>query len=218
VIVGDSAFAEVAHEYFAFDSGYEVVGFSVERDYLKRARFRDLPVVPFEELEQQCAPSEHSFFVATVYTQGNRLRARLYEHAKAKGFAAASYVSSRAFVWRNCDIGEHCFIFEGNVIQPFCRIGANVVLWSGNHIGHHSRIDDHCFVASHAVVSGFCEIGAYGFVGVNATVSNNVRIGARCTIGAGALVLGDVPDDATVVGLWRRERGLEARDARDRTT
>ena len=34
------------------------------------------------------------------------------------------------------------------------RIGNDVVLWSGNHIGHDSTIGDHCFIASHVVVSG----------------------------------------------------------------
>ena len=38
VIVGDSAFAEVAYEYFSWDSDYEVVGFSVEKESVWIAR------------------------------------------------------------------------------------------------------------------------------------------------------------------------------------
>lgn len=204
VVVGNTAFAEIAFEYFTHDSPYEVVAFSVEQAYLGQEMMFDRPVVPFESLERACAPAEHSFFVAATYTQSNRLRTRLYEAAKAKGFTPASYVSSRAFVWRNCHIGEHCFIFEHNVVQPFVTLGANVVLWSGNHIGHHSTIGEHTFVASHAVISGFVNIGALCFVGVNATVANNITIGNRAVLGAGALVLGDVPDDQVVVGVWKK--------------
>jgi len=206
VIGGDSAFAQVAYEYFTHDSDYEVVAFSVEREYLKQDSLFGLPVVPFETLETTYAPGEHKFFAATVYTQANQLRTRLYQEARAKGFAPASYISSRAFVWRNCQIGEHCFIFENNVVQPFVRLGNNVILWSGNHIGHHSTIKDHCFFASHVVVSGFVEIGAYCFMGVNATVANNTTIGDNCTIGAGALVMSDVEDGQTVVGTWRKRK------------
>jgi sugar O-acyltransferase (sialic acid O-acetyltransferase NeuD family) len=206
VLLGDSAFAEVAHQYFTYDSPYEVVGFSVESKYLKRDTMAGLPVVPFEQLEEKFSPRECAFFAAVVYTDGNRLRQRLYEEAKAKGFAPASYISSQAFVWRNCEIGEHCFIFENNVVQPFVTLGSNVVLWSGNHIGHHSRIGAHCFVASHAVISGFCDIGASCFLGVNATVANNLRIGDNCVIGAGALVLADVDEGRTVVGMWSKRR------------
>ena len=198
ILLGDSAFAEIAYEYFAHDSPYEVVAFAVERAHLKRDRLFGLPVVAFEDLERDYAPAEHSFYAALVYTQLNRLRARLYKAARAKGYAPASYISPRAFVWRNVKVGEHCFIFEDNVIQPFATIGDDVVLWSGNHIGHHSTIGDHVFISSHVVVSGFCEIGTNCFFGVNAAIGNNVKIGADCLIGAGAVVIKDLPADTLV--------------------
>jgi sugar O-acyltransferase (sialic acid O-acetyltransferase NeuD family) len=194
VIVGDSAYAEVAAEYFACDSSYEVVGFSVELEYRKRASLAGLPVVEFEALEQHYAPDTHDVFVAVTYGQLNRLRTRLADAAKGKGYRLASYVSSRAFVWRNVAFGEHCFVFEDNTLQPFARVGHNVVLWSGNYIGHHSTIGDNCFVSSHVVVSGFAEIGANSFVGVNAAISNNVRIGRDNWIGSGVTILKDTVD------------------------
>jgi len=213
VIVGDSPIAEVAYEYFTCDSPYEVVAFSVESDFLKRDRLFDLPVVPFETVEETHRPSDHRMFVALGFAQMNRVRARLYERAREKGFSLASYVSSRAFVWRNALIGENCFILENNVIQPFVSIGNNVTLWSGNHIGHHSTIRDHCFVASHVVVSGFVEVGEYCFLGVNATIANNVTIGKNCLIGAGAAILKDT-DEAKIyatrmtppkeISVWER--------------
>lgn len=212
VIIGDSAFAEVACEYFTHDSGFRVVAFSVEREFMTRDSLLGLPVVPFEELEQHYDPTSHHFYAALVYTQMNRLRTRLYHAAKAKGFRAASYVSSRAFVWHNVELGEHCFIFEDNTVQPFVRIGDNVVLWSGNHIGHHSVVKDNCFIASHVVVSGFCTVGENCFIGVNATFGNNLAVGDDCLIGAGALIARDVPDDMLVKGnLAQGAPGVRAR-------
>lgn len=202
ILIGDSAFAEIAYEYFTHDSDYEVVAFSVESAYLRQERLWGLPVVAFETIERHYAPAEHAFYAALVYTDGNRLRARLYNAAKAKGYSPASYISSRAFVWRNVVLGEHCFVFEHNVLQPFTRIGDNVVLWSGNHIGHHSTIGSHTFISSHVVISGFVQLGEYGFVGVNTTFGNNISIGDRCLFGAGALVVKDVPADRKVVGFW----------------
>ncbi len=208
VLIGDGPFAEIAYEYFTYDSDYEVIGFTVEREYLKRTSLLGLPVVPFEELDQHFAPKTHSFYAALVYTQGNKLRERLFSEAKAKGFLPASYVSSRAFVWRNVVLGEHCFIFENNVVQPFVTIGSNVILWSGNHIGHHSTIGDHCFVSSHVVVSGFVTVGASCFLGVNTSIANNTAVGSRCVVGAAATIVGDVPDDQTVVGLWKKPKDV----------
>lgn len=188
IIVGDSAFAEIAREYFDADTLYEVVAFSVESAYLKRDRLHGLPVVPFESLEQTYSPDTHDVFVAIVYTQLNRLRTRLAHAAKGKGYRLASYISPRAFVWRNVELGEHCFIFEDNTVQPFVRIGRNVVLWSGNHIGHHSVVRDNCFISSHVVISGFCDIGENSFLGVNSTVANNVQIGRDNWIGPGVTI------------------------------
>ncbi len=208
IIVGDSAFAEIAHEYFGTDSDYEVVGFSVERAFLKSSEMRGLPVIAFEELEMHFSPATHYIYVATVYTQLNRLRARLAAAAKGKGYQLATYVSSRAFVWRNVELGEHCFIFEDNTVQPFVKIGNNVVLWSGNHIGHHSVVRDNCFIASQVVISGFCDIGENSFLGVNTTLANNVTIGKDNWIGpnvavmknteAGALFKTEQPEPARI--------------------
>lgn len=191
VIIGDSAFAEVAYECFSHDSEYEVVGFAVESAYLKKTELFDLPIIPFEQFEEYFNPGEVEFYAALVYTQLNRLRTRFYQTAIAKGYRPASYISSRAFVWQNAAVGEHCFVFEDNTIQPFVRIGNNVVLWSGNHIGHHSVIQDHCFIASHVVISGFCKIGSNTFMGVNATLGNNVSIGEDNWIGPSVTLVKD---------------------------
>lgn len=189
VIIGDSAFAEVAYECFTHDSEYEVVGFSVEREHLKKTTLFGLPIIPFEKIEEYFNPDEIAFYAALVYTQLNRLRTRLYQATKAKGYRPASYISSRALIWKNAKIDEHCFIFEHNTVQPFVQIGCNVVLWSGNHIGHHSIIQDHCFIASHIVISGFCNIGSNTFMGVNAALGNNVTIGEDNWIGPGVTIV-----------------------------
>lgn len=191
VILGDSAFAEVAYECFTHDSEYEVVGFSVESAHLKHDTLFGLPVVPFETIEEHFKPGAVEFYAALVYSQLNRLRTRLYRAAKTKGYRPASYVSTRAFVWHNVQLGEHCFIFEDNTVQPFVRLGDNVVLWSGNHIGHHSAVEDHCFIASHVVVSGFCTVGNSSFLGVNAALANNITIGADNWIGPGVTITSD---------------------------
>ncbi|HEY0329452.1 MAG TPA: acetyltransferase [Rhodopseudomonas sp.] len=188
VIIGDSAFAEVACEYFTHDSDYNVVGFAVERGYLKTERLLGRPVVALDELTTRFPPADHDVYVAIVYSQLNWLRHRLMRAAEELGYGLASYVSSRAFVWPNVKIGKHCFIFENNVVQPFVTLGDNVVLWSGNHIGHHSHIADNVFVSSHVVISGFCEIEANCFFGVNVAVGNNITVARDCWIGPGVVI------------------------------
>jgi sugar O-acyltransferase (sialic acid O-acetyltransferase NeuD family) len=194
VIVGDSAFAEVAFEYFTHESNYEVSAFAVEEPYLKRDRLFDRPVVAFEGLTERFPPHTHSIYVAVTYTQLNRLRTRLMNAAKQAGYALASFISPRAFVWRNVTMGEHCFIFENNTIQPFASLGNNVVLWTGNQIGHHSRVHDNVFMSGHVAVSGFCDIGANSFLGANAAIAHNIKVGCDCWISPGAVILKNTKD------------------------
>jgi sugar O-acyltransferase (sialic acid O-acetyltransferase NeuD family) len=189
VIVGDGEFAEIAYEYFTHDSPYTVAAFAVERPFLTKTSLNGLPVVPFEEVDRHYHPAAFDAFVAVTYTQLNRVRARLYQDVKRKGYRSVSYVSSRAFVWRNATIGENCFIFENNVIQYRAAIGNNCVLWSGNHVGHRAVIGDHCFISSHVVISGYCEIGESSFLGVNSCVADRVKIGRDCVIGAGSVIV-----------------------------
>jgi sugar O-acyltransferase (sialic acid O-acetyltransferase NeuD family) len=200
VIIGAGEFAQIACEYFTHDSGYDVVAFSVERDYLAQPMLVDRPVVAYETLAEHYPPADYEAFVAIPATQLNRLRTRFYQDAKGKGYRFATYVSSRAFVWHNAQVGENSFIFENNVIQPFVRIGNNCILWSGNHVGHRTVVHDNVFVASHAVISGYCDIGEGCFIGVNATFNDQVKVAADNVIGAGALVTRDTEPGRIYVG------------------
>lgn len=200
VIVGDGETAELAYEYFTHDSPHEVVAFAVESAYRKQEELFGLPVVAFEEMERHYPPAEFRAFVAISYNKLNRVRARLFAETKRKGYRCLSYVSSRAFVWHNVELGENCFIFENNVVQYGVKVGNNVVLWSGNHVGHQTVIKDNVFISSHVVVSGYCEVGENCFLGVNSSVANNVKIGRDCLVGMGALINKDTEARKVYVG------------------
>jgi len=200
VIFGFGDLAQMAHHYFSTDSAHTVAAFTLDRAYITETSFCGLPVVPFDEVEDRYPAVNHTMFVALGYSKVNQLRKEKYLAAKAKGYELVSYVSSRATVLNQGEIGENCFILEDNTIQPFVTVGDNVVMWSGNHIGHHSTVHDHCFLASHIVVSGGVDLGECCFVGVNATFRDHIRIGESCVIGAGALMLADTEPFGVYVG------------------
>lgn len=200
VIVGAGEFAQIAFEYFTHDSDYEVSAFTVESAYLRESSLCGKPVVPYEALEHSHPADSYEAFVAIPATQLNSLRKRFYLDSRAKGYRLASYISSRAFVWRNATLGDNVFVFENNVIQPFVSLGNNCILWSGNHVGHRTVIRDHVFIASHAVISGYCEIGERCFIGVNSTFNDKVSVAERCVIGSGALVVRDTEPGRIYVG------------------
>jgi sugar O-acyltransferase (sialic acid O-acetyltransferase NeuD family) len=191
VIFGVGDFARLAAVYLREDSDHRVVAFAVDEAYIDEPQIGGIPVVPAEHLRESHPPDRFSTFVAIGFSKVNRARAAVYDRLTAEGYTCISYVHSSVERWAETEIGANCFIFERNVVQPFVRLGNDVILWSGNHIGHDSVIDDHCFIASHVVVSGNCTIGKRCFIGVNATLRDGISIGDDCVIGAGAVILGD---------------------------
>ncbi len=205
VIFGVKDTAELAWWYLNNDSPYKVVAFTVHKAYIQESTFHGLPVVPFEELPHHYAPSEYWLFAPMTGVKMNTLRRDVYLQGKAMGYSYISYVSSKATICDNV-IGENCFILEDNTLQPFTTIGNNVVLWSGNHIGHHGQIDDHVFFTSHVVLSGHCHVKERAWFGVNATIRDFTTIGEGCLIGMGALVTKSTEDGSFYLGCPARKQ------------
>ncbi|MEY3598608.1 MAG: hypothetical protein RL521_1030 [Bacteroidota bacterium] len=205
VIFGVKDTAELAFWYLTNDSDYTVVAFTVHKAYLTESTFHQLPVVPFEELTTHYPPAKYLFFAPMTGVKMNTLRKEIYFKGKEMGYEYISYISSKATVCGN-PIGENCFILEDNTIQPYTTIGNNVVLWSGNHIGHHGRIDDHVFFTSHIVLSGHCHVKERAWLGVNATIRDYTVIGEGCLISMGALVTKSTEDGSFYLGAPARKQ------------
>jgi sugar O-acyltransferase (sialic acid O-acetyltransferase NeuD family) len=192
IIFGVQDFAQLAKFYLENDSEHEVVAFSVHQQYLPEdEKFEGLQVIAFENVEKSYPPAEFKFFAPMSPSRMNRLRESVYQQIKNKGYELISYVSSKATVFEGVSIGDNCFILEDNTIQPFTTIGNNVVLWSGNHIGHHSVIKDHVSFTSHVVLSGHCVVEPFAFFGVNATIRDRVHIAEGSFIAMAAAVTRD---------------------------
>jgi sugar O-acyltransferase (sialic acid O-acetyltransferase NeuD family) len=192
VIFGAGKIADEAYFYLTNDSPNEVVAFTVDREHLNAAEKLGLPVVAFEDVVQTFPPHEFRMFVAVGYQDLNKLRARKYEEAKARGYELISYVSSRASNVGNVEIGDNCFVLEFVTIQPCSKVGNNVFLWSGNHVGHHASVGDHCYIAGQVVISGSTKVEDYCFVGVGAMLGHEITIGRDSFIGAASLITKNV--------------------------
>ena len=194
VVFGVSQWAELAHFYLTHDSLHEVVAFTLDRDYIESSSYKDLPVVPFDEVERHYSPAEFKMFIPMSFKRMNHARAEKYYEAKKKGYELISYVSSKATTFPGFECGDNCFILEDNTIQPFVKIGSNVVLWSGNHIGHGTVIKDHAMLTSHVVISGCCTVEEFSFLGVNATVRDETVIARETLVGMGVTILKDTKE------------------------
>ena len=189
IIIGNTSNAKLAHFYFNSDSEYNIVGFSVNTEYISSPKFCDLPVFPLENLSKSHPKEDFYLFVSIGYSNMNNTRKRIYLECKNMGYSMANYISSSCNFLTDREIGDNNFILEDNTIQPFVEIGSNNVIWSGNHIGHDVKIMNHCFITSHVVISGFTIIKNNCFIGVNSTLRDDILIAPYSLIGAGVTIM-----------------------------
>ena len=200
VIFGSAEIASLARYYFEHDSEFNVVAFTVDDSHVSANSLEGLPIVPFSEACIKYPPSLFGMHVALSYRGFNKLRQEKYEQGKRAGYELVTYINSRLSSWPDLQHGENCFILEDQTIQPKVEIGHNVVLWSGNHLGHGSKIGNHTYLASHVVIAGHCTIGERCFFGINCSVKDFTEIGDDCFIGMNAAVTKPLPTGSVALG------------------
>lgn len=198
IIFGLEQFAELANFYFTNDSEYEVVGFCVDKEYKIKDKFCNLPVFCFEDLKNN---DEIYYFLAIF---DNKKRADKFNYLKNNNYKMASYISTKSVCFANL-IGENCFILENNTIQPFVKIGNNNVIWSGNHIGHHSIIEDHVFISSQVVISGNCHIESFCWLGVNSAIRDGLTLSENSFIAMSSMITKNTKANKKYMGVPGKE-------------
>jgi sugar O-acyltransferase (sialic acid O-acetyltransferase NeuD family) len=199
VLFGAGQIAQVAKVYVDAHGPDRVVGFTVDAAYRNATTFENLPLVAWEELETRFPPNAVKLLGPLSYRRLNELRRDRHAEGTARGYAFASFIHPASHVYAE-EIGENAFILEANVIQPFVTIGKGVIMWSGNHVGHHSVIEDYCFFGGHVGLGSNVRIGERTFLGGTAGVDPGVTIGAGCLVDFHARVKNDVPPDSVVRG------------------
>jgi sugar O-acyltransferase (sialic acid O-acetyltransferase NeuD family) len=199
VLFGAGQIAEVAKFYIDTYSPDRIVGFTVDATHRHSDRFAGLPLVEWESLESHFPASQVKLLGPLSYRRMNEFRRDRHLEGKKRAYEFTSFIHPNSHVHTK-DIGENCFILEQNVIQPFARVGAGVMMWSSNHIGHHAVIGDYCFFSSQAVICGSSTIGERCFVAANVTVEDGIIVGDGCFLGSAAIVKRNLPAESVVPG------------------
>jgi len=182
VIFGDTVVAKLAHFFFTRDSDCEVVAFSVDRNYLKVPTCCDLPVLPFEEIEDYHPPGEVSFFVAMGPSNINKSRQEKFQAVKAKGYSLATYVSPNSVC--HSPLGENCLVADNAVINPFSKIGDNNFFWEFALVCNDLEIGNHCYFSPGSVISSYTTISDNSVIGTGAIVKARVNVARETLVGA----------------------------------
>jgi sugar O-acyltransferase (sialic acid O-acetyltransferase NeuD family) len=200
IIYGNKSVARGAYSSFRHSSKYEVVAFTVDREYLEGDRFCELPIAPFDTVKKEFPPETHRMFIAVGYVGNNKIRKERYLQSKEMGYHLINTMGSASIVNPESTIGENCIVGQFVVISHNVRIGNNVFIGTGCSIGHDVVIGDHCLLSDGVSVGGGSSIGSCSYLGMRSIIRNKVSIGNDCVIGAGALMLENAEDGSVYMG------------------
>ena len=193
IIFGNLASASTSKYYLETDSPYQVLAFTVDELHLTASKYEGLNVIPFDKIHKEFPPNEVSFLFPAGYQHDNPrntniFRRSRYELIKSLGYEFISYISSKAIVASNAQLGDNVLIYEGAIVQPFVQIGNNTIIRSGVNVGHHCTVGDHSFVSAEVTIGSKTQIGTQVFVGLNSTISNSIKVADSAFIGANSFI------------------------------
>ena len=188
-LFGDGEIASIAKYYFSDEKKISLI--CVDDINVKETNFEKITIISKTDFTK-LSTDDHEIFVAISYSKLNKNREKNYNFFKKLGFKMPSFIHRHSYISKNSKIGSNCLILENQTIQKDVMIEDNVFLWSGNHIGHNTKISKHVYVSSQVVISGNCNIGERSFFGVNSTIKDFTNIANDCFIGMGSIVTKDL--------------------------
>lgn len=163
--------------------GIDIVGYTVDKNYISNEVFDNLPVYPFEELEHYVDTSDIEIVLTIGYNHMNDVRKGKYLECKKRGLNVFTFVSKDAKVYTEA-IGEGSIIMPGSYIGPYSTLGICCVLWPGSVLSHQNNIGDYSWIAPSCCFGGGAETGKNCFLGLGATVRNEITLADYTFIGA----------------------------------
>ena len=198
------------------NENFQIACFTADAAYLKENELQKLPLplVSFQEIQQLYPPEEYDMLALFDESSRMRERGKMYLKAKNSGYQLRNYISARADITPEIEMGEN------NVIMGTTHLGFSGIMGNNNlirqnvYLGHNFTVGNNNMIIAGCTIGGNCQIGDNCFIGLGATIRNRVKIEVESLIGAGSVVIKDtgpysknVGNPSRIVG-YHREEGL----------
>jgi UDP-perosamine 4-acetyltransferase len=199
VVLGSGGHAVVCIDSL-IASGYDVIG-TVDRD--PEARPLQAPALGSDDdLIDIRADGVLAAFVAVG---DNRLRSRLMDLARDRGFRLVNAVSPAAHLAPSVVLGENVAIMAGVVINAYATLEDGVIVNTGAGIDHDGLVRRVAHIGPGCALAGKVTVDEGAFLGVGSSVIPGCRVGRWSQLGAGSVVVGDISDGVLAMGVPAQE-------------
>jgi len=132
----------------------------------------------------------------------NRLRARLIQQARDRGFSLANAIHPTAWISPSVELGSGIAIMANAVVNASSRVGDGAIVNTGATVDHDCEIGAFAHLAPGTHLSGYIAVGEGALVGVGSAVGigRPLRVGEWAIIGTGSVVVRQVAAGSVVAG------------------
>jgi len=180
---------DVSIEGFVVDAGYQTAD----------GLFCGLPQVVFEDMTKVFPPNQYHLLVLDG-RQALDKRAPLIKRVEGLGYTYINYISPKAFVASDLQMGHNNIFLELAYVGPQVKLEDNVIIHQHVYLGHDATIASHTNINPGVRIGGYLSCGEGVFVGIGAVIIDHITLGDHAIVGAGALVLKDIDAKTTNVG------------------
>jgi sugar O-acyltransferase (sialic acid O-acetyltransferase NeuD family) len=182
VILGNGSLAKTLGYFVTQDGQYELMGFAIEKKYIKEKKIHDKKIFTFRQLNKLKINNNFEIINGIGYQQNCLIRKKIQEKL-SKEFKFHKYIHSKSYVSKFCKISPGAIIMPNASLETNSIIGKGAVIWSNVVVGHGSKIGDFCWLSAGCVVGGDSIVKKNSFVGINASITNKITIGENNIIG-----------------------------------
>ena len=199
VILGDTEFAEELYQVMTTE-GIDVAAFTVDKQYIKSDTFCNLPMLPFEIIDECLEMENYEVVLALGYSRMNNIRKLKYEECKKRDFSIATFCSNKAFIYTK-SIGEGCIIMPSAYIGPSVKMGVCNVVKVKNSLPHHNTVGNFNWFSGGCTFGGGTKIGNNCFFGLCSTIRNSINVADYTFSAANAYLYKNTIEGKAYIGM-----------------
>jgi len=127
-------------------------------------------------------------------------RQRLYESAKAIGFAFPNIIDPGAAISGYAEMGEGIFVGKNAVVNAGSVVGNLAIINTGAIVEHDCQIGALAHISPGAVLCGNVSVGAKTHIGAGTVILQGIKVGEASLVGCASAVLRDIPEHVKAYG------------------
>lgn len=173
------------------------------------------PGIPYEGddtfVRSNFPPEEYDIHIAVGYTDGCSLGLRHRIIDSYGAYEARTLIAPSAIVTDCSTIGAGSAIMARTVING-AEMGKHCIINTGAIIEHDCRLGDNVFIGPGTILSGEVTVESDVFIGAGAVIRNGVTISTGVNVGMGAVVTRSLSEPGIYIGNPARKIQSEQND------